>query len=363
MTLRKRSLLHLGDVLAVDEDAAAGRLVEAEQQAGDGGFAGTRGADDGHRMPGRHLEAHALEDRALRDIGEMHVLEAHDAFRHLERLGAWLVLDLGVALDDREHVVDIDQRLLDLAVEHAHEVQRDIELHQHGVDEHEAADGCATGDDVLRRQHHHDGHADGEDHRLSGIEHGERGIGLRRGLLVARHGAVVARGFPLLGAEIFDGLVVEERIHRLGVGVRVGIVHLPADRDPPLGRLVGIGEIDHHHHEDDSGIEPVELPGEQAEHEHELEDRREKREHHEARQLLDALAPALEHAGQAAGLALQVKAQGQAVHVLEGLQGELSHRMHGDLGEDAVAHLGQHRHEDAGDAVDDRQQDRRFPEP
>ena len=219
------------------------------------------------------------------------------------------------------------------------------------------------GHDVARRQHHHDGHADGEDHRLAGIEHGERGIGLGRGLLVARHRAVVARGLARLGAEILHGLVVQERIHRLGVGVRVGLVHLLADRDPPLGRLVGVGEIDHDHHEDDGRIEPVELAGEHAEHEHELEDRREQGQHHEARQFLDALAPALEHPGQAAGLALEVEAQGQAVHVLEGLQRELPHRMHGDLGEEAVAHLRQQRHDDADDAVEDRQQDRRPPEP
>ena len=87
------------------------------------------------------------------------------------------------------------------------------------------------------------------------------------------------------------------------------------------------------------------------------------RQHHQARQFLDALAAALEHAGQAAGLALQVEAQGQAVHVLEGLERELAHRMHRDLGEQAVAHLGQHRHEHAGEAVEDRQQDRRAPEP
>ena len=59
-------------------------------------------------------------------------------------------------------------------------------------------------------------------------------------------------------------------------------------------------------------------------------------------------AAALEHAGEAAGLALEVEAQRQAVHVLEGLQRELAHRMHRDLGEQAVADLGQQRHERRG---------------
>jgi len=35
-----------------------------------------------------------------------------------------------------------------------------------------------------------------------------------------------------------------------------------------------------------------------------------------------------------------VEAQGKAVHVLEDLQREITHGMHGNLGEEAVAHLG-----------------------
>ena len=53
-------LRHLGDVLAVDQDAAARRLVEAEQEARDRRLAGAGRADDGDRAPRRHLEAHPL---------------------------------------------------------------------------------------------------------------------------------------------------------------------------------------------------------------------------------------------------------------------------------------------------------------
>ena len=52
-----------------------------------------------------------------------------------------------------------------------------------------------------------------------------------------------------------------------------------------------------------------------------------------ARQFSMPVAAALEHAGQAAGLALEVEAQRQAVHVLEGLERELAHGVHRDLGE------------------------------
>ena len=62
---------------------------------------------------------------------------------------------------------------------------------------------------------------------------------------------------------------------------------------------------------------------------------------------LDAGAAALQHARQAAGLALEMKAQRQFVHVDEGDVGELAHRMHRDAGKDAVAPLRQYRHQHA----------------
>lgn len=46
------------DVLAVDQDAARVRIVEAEQQPADGRFSGAAGADDGDRAPGRDREGH-----------------------------------------------------------------------------------------------------------------------------------------------------------------------------------------------------------------------------------------------------------------------------------------------------------------
>ena len=75
----QRLLRHVADVLAVDQDAAAGHVVEAEQQPRDRRLAGAGRADDRDRLAGRHLEADALEDRPRRLVGEADVLEADAA--------------------------------------------------------------------------------------------------------------------------------------------------------------------------------------------------------------------------------------------------------------------------------------------
>ena len=112
-----------------------------------------------------------------------------------------------------------------------------------------------------------------------------------------------------------------------------------------------------------SRVEPVELPGEDAEDEDELDDGRDELQDEEPRQFLDAVAAPFEDARQAARLALEVEAQREPMHVLEGLHRELAHRVHGDLGEEAVANLAQERHGDARQPVECREQERRPPQP
>ena len=71
---------------------------------------------------------------------------------------------------------------------------------------------------------------------------------------------------------------------------------------------------------DEHDVAPVEMQPEHRDDERELDDGRDDRHHGEARQFLDAVATALEHARQPAGLALEMEAQRQAMHVLEGAQ-------------------------------------------
>ena len=79
-------------------------------------------------MAGGHLEIDAAKDWARILVSEEDVLEPDRALAHDQRLCARLVLYLGLLPEQCEHGLDVDERLFDLAIDHAHDVERLIEL-------------------------------------------------------------------------------------------------------------------------------------------------------------------------------------------------------------------------------------------
>ncbi len=73
--LAQRRLLQAADVVAVDGDAAFIHIVEAAEQADDGGFAGTGGAHEGDGLARRGGQADILQHRLARLISEAYMLE------------------------------------------------------------------------------------------------------------------------------------------------------------------------------------------------------------------------------------------------------------------------------------------------
>ena len=98
----------VADVFAVDEHAAAGHVVEPEQDAADRRLAGTARADDGDRLAGGHGEAHVLEDRPPRIVTEIHVVEHDLTAGHLERPSAGPVDHVGFGMQQVEHDLEVD---------------------------------------------------------------------------------------------------------------------------------------------------------------------------------------------------------------------------------------------------------------
>jgi hypothetical protein len=92
--------------------------------------------------------------------------------------GARLVLHLEVLREQPEHAVHVGERLLDLAVHHAEEVERDVELDEQRVDQHQVAEREAPGRDALRGEEHEPGHGDRNHEALADVEQAKRRLAL-----------------------------------------------------------------------------------------------------------------------------------------------------------------------------------------
>ena len=143
----------------------------------------------------------------------------------------------------------------------------------------------------------------------------------------------------LLIAEILDRFVVDQAVERLGGGIIVGVVHGPAIAAAAAGKNGGEADIDDDRQAGDDRIAPVEhVPDDGGDH-HQFQRRRHDVEDREAQHRLHAQHAAVDDPRQAAGLAVEMKAQADRMQMAEGAQrqqpnGALLHR-----GEQGVADL------------------------
>ncbi len=300
-------------------------------------------------------EIDIVEDAPVAVVAEADMAEAYFGTAHGQRPGIGRVRDLAVGAEQHEHPVHVGGGLLDLAIDHAQEIERDIQLDHQRVDQHQ----------VAQRQHalrHADGgapqdqdQADRDDRLLAEVQQRQRVLRADRGGPVGAQVLVVARGLVGLVAEVLDGLEVQQRVDRLLVGTRIQLVHLAAEVRAPFG---------HHHREDDIGEqraagdrgEPdVVVQQEEAHHQRHLDQRRQDAVQRIRDQRLDAARAPFDVAAHAAGLAVQMKAQRQAVQMAEHLQRNLAHRALRDLGEQDLAQFGKQRGRQPQQAVGDDQ--------
>src|SRR5690606_1542579 len=128
--MRAQALLgHPPDVLPVDTNAALVHIMEAEQQARQRRFASATGANHGQCVAGRNGEADFMQYGAIGLISEADAFETDLAPGHLQRRRLGAVLHLDRRLQQTEQTLDIDQRLADLPVDEAEEVERNEQLY------------------------------------------------------------------------------------------------------------------------------------------------------------------------------------------------------------------------------------------
>ncbi len=135
---------HVADIVAVDEDAALYRVVEAGDQLCGGGLAHAGRSDECDHHTRLTLEGDILEDRDAVAVVEADVVERDSTLDFRERLRVGRILDLRRRVEDQRHTLGACQRLLqalkkickarDRCVE-----EREIEHKRHDVSHGELA--------------------------------------------------------------------------------------------------------------------------------------------------------------------------------------------------------------------------------
>ena len=236
-------LRHRTHILPIDAQRAVPHIVEAKEQPPDGGFARPGGANDGHGLSRFGHNRHSAQDGPCGVIAKGHVVQLDPARRYLQGARIRGVHHLGGLFQQVEHLAHIHQRLPDLAIDRAEEVQRHGDLDHVGVDHDKVAHRQRA---VLHADRGHDHHANQpgrDDDRLAKVQERERVACLERGHLVPRHGRVVARGLALFGAKILDRLEIQQAVDGLLVSVGVLIVHHAPQLHPPFGHREGEPDI------------------------------------------------------------------------------------------------------------------------
>ena len=286
------------------------------------------------------------------------MLETNLAVGDAQRARTGGVLHLGVLLDQPEHALHVSERLLDLAVDHAEKVERNVELDHEGVHQDKVAYRHRMVDDAKHGAPHDQSHSNGDDRALADVEQRERGVALDRGGLPALHALVVAQRLVFLVVEILDGLVVEKTVHRARVRPGVELVHRAPEPGSPLGDRDRERDVEQQR-ADGYADEPGIVAGDQdSRDEPDLEQRRQDREQGKANERRDAARAALDVTGKAARLSREMKAQRQSVQVAEYLKRDGAHGALRHLGEKEFAQLGEHGRGQAHRAVGGEQRQR-----
>ena len=312
--------------------------------------------DDGDRLARFDRETEVFQDRPCRLVGEVDRIEIdlQRPGRQLARIGG--VGDFAMRLEQVEHALDVGQRLADLAIDDAKEVERHVELDQEGVHQHKVADRHRAGDDAARGTPHHGGDAERDDCLLAKIEEGERGLAARCGILPLEQLLVVAACFPGLVIEILDRLVIEQAVDGARVGRRIVFIDGAPDVDAPVADLDREHDVGEQRDERDQHVADVVFDEQDAEHEADFDQGRQDRIERVGNQAGDRARTAFDVARDAAGLALEVKAQAQRMQVAEHFERNLAHGALGNARKEDFAQFGEHRRGETQQAVQRQEQ-------
>ncbi|NJM32738.1 MAG: hypothetical protein HC848_07675, partial [Limnobacter sp.] len=215
----QRLLLHLCDVLPINQDLAVTHVVKPVQQPCQSGFARTAVAHHCHRFPGGNFKTEFVQHLPAWFVMKIHRAKFNGGLLQYQKRCAWEVLHFAVFIEQGKHAIDIGQRLLDFPVNNAQKIQWNIQLNHEGIDQHQVAQGHGTIEHTCGAAPQNSRYSKSNNGCLTRIEHNQRALRFNGGFLPGGHTAVVTVRFELFVAKVFDSFVIDERIHSTHIGL------------------------------------------------------------------------------------------------------------------------------------------------
>ena len=255
----------------------------------------------------------------------MNLVETNLAFFHHQRFGIRRVLDGRFVAEQPEQPFHIHQRLADLPIHEPQSIERYKQLQQVGVDHGEIPQGDLTTGHFLHRHRHDNDHRHTDDQGLARVQGRQRQPVFEPRLFPVIQILVVELCFEAFVIEVLDGLVVEQAVHRPGIGLVVAGIGFAHVFRAPLGNLDGKHHVHHHRHQNRQHIAHVEHYEENAGHQQDFQEGGYNIEEGKAQQKADAVGAPFNVPGQSAGFPVQMKGQLPVVQMFENPQRHASH--------------------------------------
>mmetsp|Transcript_11240 Transcript_11240/g.31745 ORF Transcript_11240/g.31745 Transcript_11240/m.31745 type:complete len:443 (+) Transcript_11240:2838-4166(+) len=265
--------------------------------------------------------------------------------------GSFAIGDGRVGIAQTEHGLHINQSLSNFSVDRTDEVERDAQLEQEAVHQHQISHGGSSRQDVAAGQIHNTGETRGKDGVLSKVEQRQRTLRLESSLLIARQPLLVLLHLVRLVVEVLDGLVVEQTVHHPARGLVLQPVHVPPELRPPLGNPHRVGRVRPDGRQDHRRVGGPEVVRHQSRHDANLQGRRDDVEDHGVQHEADRAVAPIQHPAELAGVAREMELHVEGMDVVEDRPTDAADGILRDVGEGGVAQLLHPRGRGAGEAV------------
>ncbi len=253
--------------------------------------------------------------------------------------------------------------MLDLAIDHAEKIHRDIQLDHEGVDQHQIADAHPALDDTERSAPQNQGQRHCNQRLLAGVQDVQGLLRQHRGALRIRQSLVVAACLVVFVTEILHRLEIQQRVDRARLRLALELVPAPPHGSAPVGHRHREDDVNGQTGADDRGEPDLVIPQQVSEHQRDLDQRRQDRIQSEADQRGDSANALVDLARDGAGAAIEVVAQRQRMQMAKRFQRQRARRRLRHLDEKELAQLGEERRRQPQGTVRNDQRKRHHQNP